>query len=85
MAVPNHYRRPYHSHKRLDVEKLLNLADVSLVDKAGMSEVTLLLGLLLGENMPLVGMLPLDFASACESKSLFCTGLGLHFRHLNTH
>ena len=67
------------------MEKLLNLADVSLVDKAGMSEVTLLLGLLLGENMPLVGMLPLDFASACESKSLFCTGIGLHFRHLNTH
>lgn len=65
------------------MEELLNLADVGLINKTSVGEVALLLGLLLGEDVPLVGMLSLDLASAGEGEPLLGAGVGLHFRHFN--
>lgn len=66
---------------RLDVEELLNLADIGLVDKTCVGKVTLLLGLLLGEDVPLIGVLSLDLTSASEGEPLLGAGIGFHFRH----
>lgn len=66
---------------RLDVEELLNLTDIGLVDKASVGKVALLLGLLLGEDVPLIGVLSLDFASAGEGEPLLGAGIRFHFRH----
>lgn len=66
---------------RLDVEELFYLTDVGLVDKTCVSKVTLLLCLLLCEDVPLVGVLSLDFASAGEGEPLLGAGICFHFRH----
>lgn len=66
---------------RLDVEELLYLADVGLIDKTCVSKVALLLGLLLCEDVPLIGVLSLDFASAGEGEPLLGAGICFHFRH----
>ncbi len=73
MALPTHFE--------LDVEEQLNLADVGLINETGMSQVALLLGLLLGEDVPFVGVLSLDLARAGEGEPLLGAGIGFHFRH----
>ena len=65
------------------MEELLNLADVGLINKTSVGEVALLLGLLLGEDVPLVGMLSLDLASAGEGEPLLSARVGFHFRHFD--
>ena len=67
--------------KLLDVEEQLNLANVGLVNQSGVGEITFLSCLFLGQDVPFVGMLPLDFTRASEGEPLLCARVGLHFWH----
>lgn len=82
MTVPNQIFTVFLALKgELDVEKELNLTDIGLVDETSVSKITLLLGLLLGEDVPLVGVLSLNLARAREGEPLLGARVGFHFRH----
>lgn len=82
VAVPNQLITGFLARfEKLDVEKELYFADIALIDETGVREVALLLGLFLGEDVPLVGVLSLNLARASEGEPLFCARVGFHFRH----
>ena len=63
------------------------LADVwliSFVHQTGLGQIALLLGLLLGQDVTLEGVLTLDLTSTGQLKSLLSAGFGFHFWHCCT-
>ena len=56
---------------------------VGLVNRGRVRQVALLLRALLGQDVTLEGVLPLDLPSPREFEALFGARLGLHFGHFN--
>ena len=66
----------------LNCKKLFDAVHVNLFDDSEMVEIPLLLLGLLGEDVAVVSMLPLDFSRSGKRETLFGTGVGLELCHL---
>ena len=58
-----------------------NTVYVRFMHQTGLRQIPLLLLGLLGQNMTLVSMFPLDFPCSGKGEPLFGTGISLHFWH----
>jgi len=65
----------------LACKKQLDILQVGLVDFPEISKIPFALGALLSQDVALESMFPPDLPCSGESKSLFCTGISLHFWH----
>ena len=61
----------------LTMQHILYRLHIGLVNDGLVSEVAFALGALLGQNMAVIGMVPLDFSRAGKRESFLGTCLGL--------
>lgn len=61
---------------------LLHVLDVGLVKNRGLTQISLPLGGLLGQDVALISFEPLDLAGAGHFETLSSGSFGLHLRHL---
>ena len=61
----------------LTMQHILYRLHVGLVNDGRVAEVAFALGALLGQNMAVIGMVPLDFSGAGKRESFLGTCLGL--------
>ena len=54
---------------------------IHTVDESGVVKITFSLLALLGQDVTMISMLPLQMAAAGYLETLLGSGLGLHFRH----
>ena len=67
--------------RKLHYKKFLYSLDINTVNKCEMVKISLLLLGLLGEDVAVVSVLPLDFSRSGKRETLFGTGVGLKLCH----
>ena len=68
-------------HLRLEHQHLLDTVHIHLFDDREVVEIPLLLLGLLGEDVAVISVLPLDLSRSGKRKALFGTGVGLELCH----
>ena len=63
-------------------QQVLDLGLVGLRNRARIAEVALLFRRLFGQDVTVISVFALDLTCAGESKTLLCSGIGFHFRHV---
>jgi hypothetical protein len=54
---------------------------IRAVDHIGLAQVSFAFGVLLGQDMAVVGLATFDFATSCNFKTLLAATVSFHFRH----
>jgi len=76
-----HFLTAFQLNIKLQDQKFFKTGNIHLLDDGEMIQVTFLLLGLLGEDVAVISVLPLDLSRSGKRKALFGTGVGFEFCH----